>query len=134
LLVLGYHTFSEMKLFRSHLYLLLTIFIMAEVFVLDGGTVYHDELPAVANTEWVDINELPAVQRQQHFGTVFDHDELAATPKPFFEKVPLFQYHPLLYQDRLQLTQGYPTVFLSFCKSNIPHLNRDDEDPAFILG
>jgi hypothetical protein len=122
-----------MKTFLFQFLLLLTVFLRAEFFVLEGNVTYHNGLPFVAETEWVQEN-LPLINPKVHYGEYDDTHSATPFLKPFPEKTLYFHVRPLFYQEKLQLTEGYQFVFPGTCKSNIPHLNRDDEDPAFILG
>jgi hypothetical protein len=121
-----------MNTFPWHLLLLLSVFTRAEFFELDGNVAYHDGLPVVAETEWIQEEKVLG-DPDFHYS---EHTDFYTTPNPspFLVKPLCFHLQPLFYQEKLKLTDGYSFVFLSFRRSNIPHLNRDDEDPAFILG
>ncbi|MFD2035440.1 hypothetical protein ACFSKL_11595 [Belliella marina] len=122
-----------MKQFFVQLLIVLTVFITAEVIVQDRELVYHDELPEIANSEWVCTDDLPLVFNQSYQDGLPDTD--GATPlKP---KLASISYSPLqafFYREKLQQKDGFTFVFLQSRKSNIPHLNRDEEYPTFFLG
>ncbi|WP_373496007.1 hypothetical protein [Aquiflexum sp.] len=122
-----------MKQYLTRLLFVLTVFITAEFVVQDRVVVYHDELPEIAKSEWVCNNDLPIVHQQSYFDE-FSHTHGATPLKAPLAYISFPVYQTFFYLEKLQPTDGYTFVFYLTCKSNIPHLNRDDEDPAFILG
>jgi hypothetical protein len=123
-----------MKQYFVQFLFVLTIFIVAEFVILDKGSIYHEQLPSIAETGWVYENDPTTVLQPSFFKEFPVCTDAAPALKSFEKKDQFLHFHPFHYQEPIQVTNGYRLVFLISQKSNIPHLNQDDEDPAFIVG
>jgi hypothetical protein len=116
----------------TRLLFVLTVFITAEIVGMNSFVVSHDALPAIAITEWVETNNLRLFFEKAYFKTHSDPGE-SASIKAICDKILFFPLQGSFYREKLHLNDIYTFVFSRICRSNIPHLNQDDEDPAFIL-
>jgi len=120
---------------KSNLFfLLLTILLRTEFFVLDSTLSCNPCLTEIVNSEWVleekiQIDYFKAVYEKY---TEIPNSNLNIAIR--FSKTFLNCRQPLFYPQRLHLSEGHINVSPHTYLSNIPHQNGDDEDPMFLLG